>query len=161
MSTIKANAYLDAAGGSTATVNGTLIPASGVTLVSTAATQTLTNKIIDAGQLTGALPAISGAALTSLPALGIDQTWQTVTGSRALNTNYTNSTGKPIMVNIMIIQGTGGQGRFRVDGIDVSGQNLGTAGLPVMISAVVPPNGVYQMATTAGSQSISFWAELR
>jgi hypothetical protein len=38
------------------------------TLVGTDATQTLTNKSIAASQLTGALPAISGAALTSLPA---------------------------------------------------------------------------------------------
>jgi hypothetical protein len=57
---------LDAAGGNTATVNGTLIPASGVTLVSTAATQTLTNKSIAASQLTGALPAIDGSALTGI-----------------------------------------------------------------------------------------------
>ena len=62
----KSNTYLDAAGGNTATVNGTLIPASGVTLVSTAATQTLTNKSIAASQLTGALPAIDGSALTGI-----------------------------------------------------------------------------------------------
>jgi hypothetical protein len=71
MSTIKANAYLDASGGNTATVNGTLIPASGVTLVSTAATQTLTNKSIAASQLTGALPAIDGSALTGFTATQI------------------------------------------------------------------------------------------
>jgi hypothetical protein len=62
----KSNTYLDAAGGNTATINGTLIPASGVTLVSTAATQTLTNKSIAASQLTGALPAIDGSALTGI-----------------------------------------------------------------------------------------------
>jgi len=37
------------------------------TLVGTDATQTLTNKTIASSQLTGALPAISGAALTGLP----------------------------------------------------------------------------------------------
>jgi hypothetical protein len=46
MSTIKANAYLDAAGGNTATING-------ATPVGTDTVQTLTNKSIDAGQLTG------------------------------------------------------------------------------------------------------------
>ena len=141
------------------------------TLVGTDATQTLTNKSIAGSQLTGtvasslltgALPAISGAALTDIPSgIGVSQTWQTVTGSRALNTNYTNSTGKPIMVNIMINQGSGGSGRFRVDSIDVSGQNLANVGLPAMISAIVPPSSVYQMATTSGSQTIVFWAELR
>tara|TARA_R100000773_G_scaffold43621_1_gene42477 strand:+ start:530 stop:2335 length:1806 start_codon:yes stop_codon:yes gene_type:complete len=37
-------------------------------IVGTSATQTLTNKSIAASQLTGALPAISGASLTALPA---------------------------------------------------------------------------------------------
>jgi hypothetical protein len=58
--TVKANAFLDAAGGNTATING-------MTPVGTDATQTLTNKSIAASQLTGALPAIDGSALTNLP----------------------------------------------------------------------------------------------
>jgi hypothetical protein len=32
--------------------------------------------------------------------LGINQTWQNLTNSRAYGTTYTNSTGKPIMVNV-------------------------------------------------------------
>ena len=44
------------------------LPDATTTLVGTDATQTLTNKSIAASQLTGALPAISGAALTGLPA---------------------------------------------------------------------------------------------
>lgn len=43
------------------------IAVEGVNVVTTSSTDTLTNKIIDASQLTGALPAISGAALTNLP----------------------------------------------------------------------------------------------
>ena len=46
----------------------TLPPGGDGELVSTVATQTLTNKSIAASQLTGALPAISGASLTALPA---------------------------------------------------------------------------------------------
>jgi hypothetical protein len=41
------------------------------TVVTTTGSQTLTNKSIDASQLTGTLPAISGANLTNLPAGGI------------------------------------------------------------------------------------------
>ena len=44
------------------------LPDATTTLVGTDATQTLSNKTIAASQLTGALPAISGAALTNLPA---------------------------------------------------------------------------------------------
>lgn len=61
MSTIRANAILDGAGGSTATVNGTTIPASS-TLVTTTGAQTLTNKSIDASQLTGN---VAAARITS------------------------------------------------------------------------------------------------
>jgi hypothetical protein len=79
----KSNTYLDAAGGNTATVNGTLIPASGVTLVSTAATQTLTNKSIAASQLTGALPAIDGSALTGIASMTLLGTLATTSGTTA------------------------------------------------------------------------------
>ena len=44
------------------------LPDATTTLVGTDATQTLTNKSIAASQLTGALPAIDGSALTGLPA---------------------------------------------------------------------------------------------
>jgi hypothetical protein len=84
----KSNTYLDAAGGNTATVNGTLIPASGVTLVSTAATQTLTNKSIAASQLTGALPAIDGSALTGI-----------VTGGMTLLGTLTTTSGTSVTLS--------------------------------------------------------------
>lgn len=44
------------------------LPDATTTLVGTDATQTLTNKSIAASQLTGALPALDGSALTNLPA---------------------------------------------------------------------------------------------
>ncbi|MDN4149811.1 hypothetical protein QYE80_32880, partial [Pseudomonas tohonis] len=39
--------------------------------------------------------------------LGYAQTWQSVTGSRALGVTYTNSTGRPIFVSIYLITGSG------------------------------------------------------
>ena len=62
MSTIRTNAIVDAAGGNTTTVNGTLIPASGVTLVSTNETQTLTNKTLTSPTITGA--SITGSTVS-------------------------------------------------------------------------------------------------
>lgn len=61
MSTIKANAYLDSAGGNTATING-------ATPVGTDTVQTLTNKSIDAGQLTGNV--VAARITTALNATG-------------------------------------------------------------------------------------------
>lgn len=40
------------------------------------------------------------ANTADLKEIGVGQTWQDVTASRVLGTTYTNSTGKPIMVNI-------------------------------------------------------------
>ena len=47
------------------------LPDASTTLVGTDATQTLTNKSIDASQLTGALPALDGSALTGFTATQI------------------------------------------------------------------------------------------
>ena len=60
MSTIKANAYLDAAGGNTATING-------ATPVGTDTVQTLTNKTLTSPTITGATitgSTVSGGAIT-------------------------------------------------------------------------------------------------
>jgi hypothetical protein len=77
MSTIKANAYLDSAGGNTATING-------ATPVGTDTTQTLTNKSIDAGQLTGNV--VAARVTTALNASGSApiyacRAWVTFTGT--------------------------------------------------------------------------------
>ena len=77
-------------------------------------------------------PSTSGNVLTSngttwtsaTPAggIGIGQTWQDVTSSRAIGTTYTNSTGKPIML---------------VGQANRNGQS--TAGLSITISGVLVP----------------------
>jgi hypothetical protein len=92
--------------------------------------------------------------------IGAGQTWQTP--SRAVNTTYTNSTGRPIMVSV-----TGGftvnqYAQLLVDSILVahagwnsfaSGQVIGT------VSAIVPAGSTYIISTT-GFNSMT-WAELR
>ena len=45
--------------------------------------------------------ALAGKANTAdLKEIGVGQTWQDVTASRTRNVTYTNTTGKPIQVNI-------------------------------------------------------------
>lgn len=86
--------------------------------------------------------------------LGVGQTWQNVTASRAANTNYTNSTDKPIMVSIYKSGGTDGY-NLQIDGITVGGMNNESL-IGSNISAIVPAGSVYKFSST-----FDIWAELR
>jgi len=68
-----------------------------------------------------ALPTTGGTMARTEDVIGVGQTWQDITASRALGTTYTNSTGKPIVVNPIII-GSGSNtiySTITVDGVIV------------------------------------------
>ncbi len=100
-----------------------------------------------------------GQALAAMSSLGYGQTWQDVTGSRAVNTTYYNTTGKPITVAINVSSGTSASGS-----IVVNSQNVitGTANwwsvLP-SITFIVPAGASYGTSTT--NVAIGSWRELR
>jgi len=119
----------------------------------------------------GALPAIDGSALINLPVsgLGVGQTWTDVSASRAVNTTYTNTTGRPISVAVTVI-GVGGASRSTAY-IVLDGTNFGfvhtndyyTASNVTPGRAFLPfivPAGVTYRITTNLTQSIQFWYEL-
>jgi hypothetical protein len=102
---------------------------------------------------------VQGAA-----AVGFSQTWQNVTGSRAAGTTYTNSTGRPIEVNI--------SGRsfnltcvltLIVSGVSVHESyfffNTGSQTNPATLTATVPNGATYSVSSSG--YSIQIWAELR
>jgi hypothetical protein len=95
------------------------------------------------------------------PAVGVGQTWQNMTSSRAVNTTYTNSTGKPIMVNVYDADGESRSATLRVDGITVAKTafNLGGGGTATL-SAIVP-NGSSYIVVPGGNWTLANWAELR
>jgi hypothetical protein len=101
----------------------------------------------------------SGA--TTNAGVGFGQTWQNVTNSRVRNTNYTNTTGSPIQVNVSFLVNNGYIASLLVDNVVVG--RIDTAGyevvIPGVISAVVPPGSTYRASTDFGS--IDNWAELR
>jgi len=109
------------------------------------------------------------ALVESCPrALGEGQTWQDVSGSRAFNTNYTNTTGRPIAVSASGFPSVGGVYTFQlvVAGVTtVRVQNVAPAtpnNLIQSVSGVVPAGAVYQVSSTgSGAMSLSTWAELR
>lgn len=93
--------------------------------------------------------------------LGVGQTWQNVTASRAASTDYTNNTGKPIVVHVYgQASATSTNISLLVDGLLISQFNTTSAATDrYTVSAVVPPGSVYRVTVT--SFTISMWAELR
>ena len=95
------------------------------------------------------------------------QTWQNMTGSRALGTAYTNSTGYPIMISVSA-SGSGGYINAILTGyvggvaIQTNGSNSGTAGGTAYPSvSFIVPNGLTYQVNNAGGASLSTWLELR
>ena len=84
-------------------------------------------------------------------AIGVGQTWQVVTASRALSTTYTNSTGKPLYI---IVRNTGVQDPTWV----VGGVSLATSGY-TFTNVIVPTGLTYSLTWTGGA--IQDWYELR
>jgi hypothetical protein len=93
--------------------------------------------------------------------LGVNQTWQSVTGSRALGTPYTNSTGAPIMVHIRLTSNAAASPVLTVDGLTILGTAQNTTGTGAALTIIVPDGGVYTASVTAGAGTVSSWAELR
>lgn len=97
--------------------------------------------------------------LTGDQSIGSGQTWQDVTGSRAKATTYTNTSGRPKFINIVVGGNDGdGDAELFINGIKVGifHCGYGTRG-SVTISAIVPAEATYRL--NSGSY-ISIWAEL-
>lgn len=89
--------------------------------------------------------------------LGVGQTWQDVktTPGRAVNTTYTNSTGKPI--EVMITYYTAANINILVGSVVVAITNGGNT--TSTLSFVVPAGSTYKWDSASGN--IQVWAELR
>jgi hypothetical protein len=102
------------------------------------------------------------SAPQSLMSLGLGQTWQNLTASRAINVTYYNTTGKPIFVSTSALVGAAGNYvALSINGISITSGQAYTAGTRVHISAVVPPGVSYALVNIAGSNSVDVWSELR
>ena len=113
-----------------------------------------------AANLTGSLPAISGAALTGISGIGVGQTWTNVTSSRANNTTYTNSTGTPIQVMVSSNMATNVRMQTFISGTQAADGGISTAYGGMAYSSFIVPNGItYKINMVYGS--IVYWWELR
>ena len=99
------------------------------------------------------------AASTSV---GVGQTWQDVSASRAIGTSYQNTAGRAIMVNVCGSSSGSQYLEVSTDGatwvqVAESSKNGGDSHRATM-SAIVPDTHYYRYT---GASSITVWAELR
>ena len=106
----------------------------------------------------------SSASPTWVTALGgAGQTWQNFTGSRSLGTNYTNSTGGPIMIVVSLSQNTNGIGHqvyVQSQTFNAFQCNGGASGISSSSYTIVPNGATFQISAQTG-ESIGNWMELR
>jgi hypothetical protein len=107
-----------------------------------------------------------GDLATLVTPIGVGQTWQNVSGSRAINTTYTNTTGRPIVVNAWGDGNVFGDVNIQIFVnsllVDVAMASEGSSGGGVgNISAIVPSGATYLINFNGGSPSLQGWTELR
>jgi len=125
------------------------------------------------GQITLAAPAVAGSTTLTLQAttgtmalqgdvIGLSQTWQNLTASRALSTTYTNSTGKPILVQVFCTAATvNAQTTLTINSVVVATHCLAGSTTGGTVYGIVPNSGTYSVAQAGASAAIQIWTELR
>lgn len=102
---------------------------------------------------------LTAASTAALNVVGVGQTWQNLTASRALSTTYTNSTAKPIMVSVRCTQNNSlVVTTIVVDSVEVawnSANGAGSNGLGVC--TIVPAGSTYAVS----NGTLLSWSELR
>lgn len=89
--------------------------------------------------------------------LGMGQTWQDLTASRALSTTYTNSTGRTIAAIVTSTMTTSGTQIASVNGAVIAQQSAAASEVGC-ITFIIPPGAQYAFGSSA---ALSTWFELR
>ena len=91
--------------------------------------------------------------------IGVGQTWQDVSASRASGTTYTNSTGRPIFISVRWDRDDGTL-ELTVDSLPI-GKTGNTQGAVYYTLTAIIPSGSTYIATATGSGGTLSWYELR
>ena len=106
--------------------------------------------------------AVSDAIETN-KGLGIGQAWQNMTAQRKKDIVYTNTTGRPIMINVAgAINNSSEDIQLLIDNVLTQKINIGSRS--GYVCAVVPAGSTYKITTSSNSQinpSTFVWMELR
>jgi hypothetical protein len=145
---------------------GTVYSSISASVFGAATTVTVVN---DSGTLDSGLSAVSYGVLSpsnrSIPniLIGLGQTVQDVTASRALSTTYTNSTGRPIFIHIRITttSATATSSAIGINGVNLyNSSTITVSGSGTHISAIVPAAATYSVSVS-GTATLTEWVELR
>lgn len=102
--------------------------------------------------------------------IGVGQAWQNLAASRALNTAYTNTTSRPIMVSVTGIGAAGAAaasieawcGGVVVGRAQVTDNNgAAFVASQATLSFIVPNATAYQVNSVGAAVTVGTWAELR
>jgi len=111
---------------------------------------------------------LNNQAVNFSQVIGIGQTWQNVTASRAVNTSYTNSTGKPITASISTSESrdTNSTGAsISVNGVVIASSQAyrasASAGGEAFATVVVPSGATFSYSWESGYDVVSRIMELR
>ena len=132
-----------------------MVVINGTTGINTIQDNTITSaKIVDGSIVTSDMA-------TSATSIGVGQTWQDVTASRALGVTYTNTTGKPIYVVARLDSVAGNaQFNFAINGSIISSYAIGTNYSNIM-HFIVPNGHTYAINLQANTGTLGKWTELR
>jgi hypothetical protein len=104
---------------------------------------------------------MGGEALSAMSSLGYGQTWQDVSGSRAIRSTYTNTTGKPIVAIASYSNSVSNNFYIYAGGSPISRQDV-AAGVPITLTIIVPSGTSYAFTdNTTGTPTLLYWWELR
>ena len=149
--------------GATSFTSGALLKGAGTSAVSVASAADIVAQIGSTAvanatsAANGGVTSVNGSTgAVTVASIGVSQTWQTPT--RALSTDYTNSTGKPIQIAASILN----TATAVVDGVTIfNSYTVSCCGVPQYsyfpLSFIVPNGSTYQI--TGGA--IATWTELR
>jgi hypothetical protein len=114
-----------------------------------------------AGANTQTLPNGTGTIALTSQLVGVDQTVTNVGASRALATNYTNSTGKPIMVYVSMSNASASAITVSyINGVLLYGSADPSANAYYSVVLLVPSGMTYNVGMN-GTPTLVNWVEIR
>lgn len=117
-------------------------------------------EVINKSNVSAAVTPSNTATIAQSTDLGVGQTWQDVTASRSSGQTYTNNTGKPIQISIVMRDsGSVSPASLNISGVLVfSIPDFGVVQY-ISLDKIIPAGATYTL--NAGNNPITTWSELR